>query len=261
MSLFNAILLSAAMLSPLPASDSDVSGTWRIDLPRSGGVSVRTYLVLQPEGSELKGKVVINSAADLPLRKARWDGTEATFGIDWNASYRLRRDGEHLRVVIDYNGKRTEEALATRVPESEVTPPSPLPLPAVTSLPDNGLARTPPMGWNSWNHFADRVDDRIVREAADALVATGLAAAGYVYINIDDCWEGARDTGGNLVPNSKFPDMKALADYVHSRGLKLGLYTSPGPVTCGGYVGSHGYEEQDARAFAAWGIDYLKYDW
>jgi alpha-galactosidase len=117
------------------------------------------------------------------------------------------------------------------------------------------------MGWNSWNHFAESVDDRVVRETADAMVSSGMAAAGYVYVNIDDTWEGGRDGQGNIVPNSKFPDMRALADYVHRKGLKFGIYTSPGPVTCGGYVGSYGHEEQDARTFAAWGVDFLKYDW
>jgi alpha-galactosidase len=117
------------------------------------------------------------------------------------------------------------------------------------------------MGWNSWNHFAAAVDDRTVRETADALVASGMAAAGYVYVNIDDTWEGGRDGRGNIVPNTKFPDMRALADYVHGKGLKFGIYTSPGPVTCEGYVGSYGHEEQDVRTFASWGVDFLKYDW
>lgn len=248
-----------ALISVLPSSA--VEGTWQISLPRRGDVTIQSYLVLRREGSALTGKVIINRAADLPLRHPHFEGDEGVFSIDWNASYRVRREGENLRVRITYGGKNTEEALAVPIPESAIRPSAPLPLPELTTIPDNGLARTPPMGWNSWNHFADRVDDRIVREAADALVESGLAAAGYVYINIDDCWEGGRDAEGNLVPNSKFPDMKALVDYVHRRGLKLGLYTSPGPITCGGYEGSHGYEERDARTFAEWGIDYLKYDW
>ena len=122
------------------------------------------------------------------------------------------------------------------------------------------LAATPPMGWNSWNHFAAKVTDADVRGAADSLVATGMRDAGYIYVNIDDTWEGRRDASGVLHPNSKFPDMKGLADYVHSKGLKLGIYSSPGPTTCGGYEGSLGHEEQDARMYAEWGIDYLKYD-
>ncbi|MGH9618028.1 MAG: glycoside hydrolase family 27 protein [Acidobacteriaceae bacterium] len=122
------------------------------------------------------------------------------------------------------------------------------------------LAATPPMGWNSWNHFADSVNDADVRAAADAMVASGMRDAGYIYVNIDDTWEGQRDAQGNIQSNSKFPDMKALADYIHSKGLKLGIYSSPGPKTCAGYPGSYGHEQQDANTYAKWGIDYLKYD-
>lgn len=122
------------------------------------------------------------------------------------------------------------------------------------------LAATPPMGWNSWNHFAERVNDADVRAAADALVSSGLRDKGYIYVNIDDTWEGQRDAEGNIQTNSKFPDMKALADYVHSKGLKIGIYSSPGPKTCAGYEGSYEHEAQDAKTYASWGIDYLKYD-
>jgi alpha-galactosidase len=135
-----------------------------------------------------------------------------------------------------------------------------LPVPRLRDLAPNGLARTPPMGWSSWNHFLERIDDRTVREIADALVSSGLRDVGYVYVNIDDGWQGRRDQQGELHANSKFPDMKGLAEFIHRRGLKLGLYSSPGPATCAGYVGSHGYEIQDAQTFARWGVDYLKYD-
>jgi alpha-galactosidase len=121
-------------------------------------------------------------------------------------------------------------------------------------------AATPPMGWNSWNFFAGRVTDKDIRAAADNLVATGMRDAGYNYVNIDDTWEGERDADGVLHTNSKFPDMKALADYVHSKGLKIGIYSGPGNKTCGGYAASLGHEEQDAKMYAEWGIDYLKYD-
>src|ERR1700756_37742 len=122
------------------------------------------------------------------------------------------------------------------------------------------VAQTPPMGWNSWNYFAGKVDDKGVRAAADQIVGSGMRDAGYIYVNIDDTWEGERDASGVLHTNSKFPDMKALADYVHSKGLKLGIYSGPGPKTCAKYEGSYGHEEQDAKMYAAWGIDYLKYD-
>jgi alpha-galactosidase len=122
------------------------------------------------------------------------------------------------------------------------------------------VAPTPPMGWNSWNHFAGRVTDADIRSAADALVGTGMRDAGYVYVNIDDTWQGKRDAQGVLHPNGRFPDMKALADYVHSKGLKFGIYSSPGAKTCAGYEGSLGHEAQDARMYADWGVDFLKYD-
>ncbi|KAL4576669.1 hypothetical protein LXL04_012767 [Taraxacum kok-saghyz] len=132
------------------------------------------------------------------------------------------------------------------------------------SLLDNGLGRTPQMGWNSWNHFACNIEEKLIRETADAMVSTGLAAAGYQYVNIDDCWaELNRDSQGNLVPKgSTFPSgIKALADYVHNKGLKLGIYSDAGSQTCSKQMpGSLGHEVQDANTFASWGIDYLKYD-
>ncbi len=126
-----------------------------------------------------------------------------------------------------------------------------------------GLALTPPMGWNSYNKFSLDVTDSLVRETADALVSSGLAAAGYVYVNLDDGWHGTRDSLGFVRPDPvKFPHgMKDLADYVHSLGLKIGIYSDAGRTTCGGWTGSAGREYQDAYTYASWGIDYLKYDW
>ena len=133
------------------------------------------------------------------------------------------------------------------------------------SLPASSYAQkaalTPPMGWNSWNHFACKVTAADVRAAADAMASNGMKDAGYIYVNIDDCWQGTRDDKGVIRSNDRFGDIKALADYVHSKGLKIGIYSSPGPKTCAGYEGSYGHEAQDARQYAAWEIDYLKYDW
>ena len=135
------------------------------------------------------------------------------------------------------------------------------------------LALTPPMGWNHWYVHYDRITDQVVREAAEAMIRSGMADVGYQYINIDDCWMNAekqkdplrvgpaRDDKGNIVPNRHFPDMHALTDYIHQRGLKAGIYTSPGPKTCGGFTGSYQHERQDAAQFAAWGFDFVKYDW
>jgi alpha-galactosidase len=125
------------------------------------------------------------------------------------------------------------------------------------------LAQTPPMGWNSWNHFGCDVSAQLIRDTADAMVASGMRDAGYLYVNVDDCWHGVRDEDGFINADPKrFPSgIKALADYVHSRGLKLGIYSDAGWKTCAGRPGSRGYEYQDALTYARWGIDYLKYDW
>ncbi len=127
-----------------------------------------------------------------------------------------------------------------------------------------GLAMTPPMGWNSWNTFATNIDEKLVKETADIMVSSGMAAAGYNYIVLDDGWmTRERDANGDLVPDPvKFPSgMKAVIDYVHSKGLKFGLYNCAGTHTCAGYPGTRGYEYQDARFYAKLGIDFLKYDW
>jgi len=128
---------------------------------------------------------------------------------------------------------------------------------------ENGLARTPPMGWNSWNKFGCNVSEKLIKEMADAVVASGMKDVGYQYVVIDDCWQVSRDPEGNIVPDAqRFPSgMKALADYVHAKGLKFGIYSDAGTGTCQDRPGSRGYEFQDARQYAAWGVDYLKYDW
>lgn len=135
------------------------------------------------------------------------------------------------------------------------------------------LALTPPMGWNHWYAHYDRVTDAMMREAADIMVSSGMADAGYMYVNIDDCWMNApkhrdpkrvgplRDENGVLVPNQYFPDMAALADYIHGKGLRAGIYISPGKLTCAGFAGSYGHEALDAKTFSDWGYDFLKYDW
>jgi alpha-galactosidase len=135
------------------------------------------------------------------------------------------------------------------------------------------LALTPPMGWNHWYAHYDRITDKMMREAADVMISSGMADVGYQYVNIDDCWMNApknndplrvgplRDEKENIIPNRHFPDMKGLTDYIHYKGLKAGIYTSPGTLTCGGFAGAYQHEELDARQFASWGFDFLKYDW
>jgi alpha-galactosidase len=135
-------------------------------------------------------------------------------------------------------------------------------VPAASAL-RNGVARTPPMGWNPWYRFRCNVNEDLVRRSADIMVASGMKAAGYRYINLDDCWMArTRDPSGSLAPDpAKFPHgIRALADYVHSRGLRFGIYADAGSATCQGYPGSRGHFDQDARTFAAWAVDYLKLD-
>eukprot|EP00898_Chlorokybus_atmophyticus_P008910 jgi/Chlat1/901/Chrsp107S01326 len=134
-------------------------------------------------------------------------------------------------------------------------------LPAVAI--DNGVALTPPMGWNSWNTFRCEVSEDLIKQTANAIVEHGLDKVGWQYVNVDDCWQGGRDENGNIFADPKrFPGgMKALADYIHNKGLKFGIYSDAGNMTCAGFMGSFGYEEQDARTYAEWGVDFLKYDW
>jgi alpha-galactosidase len=126
------------------------------------------------------------------------------------------------------------------------------------------LAPTPPMGWNTWNTFGTRINEKLIKETADAMVSSGMKDAGYVYLVLDDAWMAkTRDANGNLFGDPvRFPSgMKALGDYIHQKGLKFGIYNCGGTKTCAGYPGSHRFEQQDANSYASWGVDYLKYDW
>jgi alpha-galactosidase len=219
---------------PAPPIASGWPAAPRINPPRiTGGTPGRPFLFRIPATGDAP---LTFAARDLP------DGLtlDASTGIITGA---LAREGRN-EVTIDVSNARGRATAAL----------------TIVGGPD-ALALTPPLGWNSWNVWGGSVDDAKVRAAADAMVASGLAAHGYQYINIDDGWEGARDANGVLQPNDKFPDMKALADYVHGKGLKIGIYSSPGPRTCQGLPGSQGHEAIDARTWAEWGFDLLKYDW
>jgi alpha-galactosidase len=248
-------------------AQTDLTGFWVLRIPTGDGNYRETFLDLKQSGANVTGRV-------LPGFR-EWPITEGTIGNGkLHLVVILRFGGQERRVTyegvmadgkismtVNFPGREPLSGDAERTRPEAALPPPRLPLPALHPVPDNGLARTPPMGWNSWNKFAGKVDDAVVRGAADALVATGMKDAGYIYVNIDDTWQGPRDAQGNITANRKFPDMKALADYVHSKGLKIGIYSGPGPKTCAGYEGGYGHEEQDAKTFVAWGFDYLKYDW
>jgi alpha-galactosidase len=244
---------------------SPPSGGWVFDTtPDFPGF---TRVVISHGEDGWSGKVTSRWYGDLPMLSVREKGDSLVFRLsNGNAavpmtdivikrqSGELRMTGKLWYAAFDIIAHRAG-AEALRALDFPTYP-----LPPRRVVPDRRLAPLPPMGWSSWNRFGENIDDRSVREIADALVSSGLRDAGYVYVNIDDGWQGARDVQGRLEPNRKFPDMKALADYVHARGLKLGIYTSPGPKSCAGFEGAYGHVGQDAETFAAWGVDYLKYD-
>ncbi len=243
----------------------DLTARWVSRLPNGDGTFRETVFVLNQQGSTLTGSVV-NPTSEQPIADGVVDGATFSFASappenPRRTTYRGTLAGDDITITVVRPGRPDQTLTARRGPDSAGRLPERVPPPELHVVPDSGLARTPPMGWNSWNHFRGQVDDATVRTIADAMVANGMRDAGYVYVNIDDTWELARDTTGHITTNRKFPDMKALADYVHGKGLKLGIYSSPGPFTCAGYEGSYGHEADDARTYAAWGIDYLKYDW
>ena len=261
---------------------ANLAGTWKFTPPPNPQAPPNRQpreiiYVFQVDGAHFTGTLVQNGMAD--IRNGAIDGTHLTFDrYDANGRstpYRGELAGDELTVqmvnppapVAGRGGRGPLGPVALKKfseeTEYKVAPElAHRPLPPFKAISPNGYAKTPPMGWNSWNKFAGKVDDAGVRGMADAIAASGMRDAGYIYVNIDDTWEGkSRDKDGNITTNEKFPDMKALADYVHSKGLKLGIYSGPGPRTCAGYLASYGHEEQDAKTWAAWGIDYLKYDW
>ena len=188
MNLVRALVLAFIALGGAGAHGraAGLDGIWRIDVPKKWGVTLHTYLILRHDGEKLDGSVVVNDSNRIPIRNPHEESGDSVFGMDWGWTFRVRTAGQNLHVVITYGSSGRDETTAVPASESEFAPPPTLPLPELRELPSNGLARTPPMGWNSWNHFAESVDDKIVREAADAMVASGMAAAGYAYINIDD---------------------------------------------------------------------------
>ena len=258
---------------------TDLTGFWAFKVPRGDGTFNVSYFELKQAGDTITGTTV-GGRGQSPISEGTFRDGKLHFAVSF-AGRGGQKGGPPQTFTTTYEGtlQGNKFALTTtggrggrggrgpttgefeRTKAEAAMPPAKLPVPALHDVRDNKLARTPPMGWNSWNKFNNTVDDKSVREIADAMVSSGMKKAGYVYVNIDDTWELGRDDKGNITTNTKFPNMKALADYVHSKGLKIGIYSSPGPTTCAGYVASYGHEEQDARTYAAWGIDYLKYDW
>jgi alpha-galactosidase len=254
------------------AAAADLTGRWVAETQAGNGEKRQTVFELLSEGDRLNGYLVSAQGDDF-IADGKISGDTVSFtvlgdfyGQERRTPYTARITPEGLLFSMPGGrGRGARELLAKRVSSDAPKisgPVAKLALPApANGVPSNGLAKTPPMGWNSWNKFQRRVNDQVVREVAAAMAKNGMKDAGYVYVNIDDTWEGTRDAQGNIRANEKFPDMKGLADYVHGLGMKLGIYSSPGPKTCAGFEGSYQHEQQDAKTFAAWGIDYLKYDW
>jgi alpha-galactosidase len=245
---------------------TSLDGVWVFDqAPSYPGV---TMVQISSPGGRPKGVLTTAWYGAMEMQNLVVKDGQATFELRNlnDKAYPTRQwravlDGQTLKLVGDFWYAHAEQTgRRGTAKDAKVRAFKPTPSPPPGTLAPDGLARTPPMGWSSWNKFAENVDDQTVRAMADALVATGLRDAGYVYVNIDDGWQGTRGPDGTLRPNAKFPNMKALADYIHARGLKLGIYSAPGPKTCAGYTGSYGHVQQDAKTFAAWGVDYLKYD-
>ena len=252
------LLFTAAGLGT-PANAQTVEGKWVADWRvLDNGENARLFLDLHQEGTKVTGQATTighRYQADGTLTGTHLDLSFSKGGNGRKLAGDIVGDDLHLT----YEGAALVAKPAK--PGDEYPPYEKVSLPPLKDVPYNGLAKTPPMGWNSWNKFQSGITDAIVRKMADAMVTSGMRDAGYTYLNIDDTWEGVRDEKGNLGSNKKFPDMKALADYIHSKGLKFGIYSSPGPRTCADYPGSYGHEQQDANTFAAWGVDFLKYDW
>jgi alpha-galactosidase len=258
-----AVLLTLAAAPP--PQPMGVAGTWLF--PKSDDFPGLRMMRLTHDAGGWRGTVTTDWYGDVPMLGIEVKGGNVSFLIEngnprlpprpWTATTdrpALHVTGDIWERHVDVEVRRGSEADARRL----AFPLAPLPAPA--TLKPDGLAPTPPMGWSSWNRFAAAIDDRTVRETADHLVSSGLRDAGYRFVNIDDGWQGTRGPDGAIRANARFPDMKGLAAYVHARGLKIGIYSSPGPRTCAGFTGSYGHVEQDAATFAAWGFDYLKYD-
>jgi alpha-galactosidase len=228
----------AAAPSATPAHPN-VTGNWVAAVPNAtDGTFRRTYFNLTQLGERITG-TVHSTQFYYQVADAKWDsagGLTLTasmrdLGTDRRVIYDVKVVGlDELRFTLRPRTDRPPPAnppaalVAHRAPAGEGAMPAKIAVPALHKVRDNGIARTPAMGWNSWNKFAGRVDDAAVRAMADAMASNGMREAGYVYVNIDDTWEGdQRDAQGNITTNRKFPDMKALADYVHSKGLKLGI--------------------------------------
>ena len=219
---------------------ADLSGIWLYSSKAPDGHSDREVLVLQQTGAQLTGKME-RPWGTFNIQKGTVDGNHFTLTATTDDGYAITSDGtlegNKLHVTVREPNQQPRELIAERTKTDPFTVTNVIPPPALHDVPYNGLAKTPPMGWNSWNKFAGQIDDKAVREIADAMVVQRHARRRIQLRQHRRHLGGPRDANGNITSNNKFPDMKALADYVHSKGLKIGIYSAPGPLTCAGYRG------------------------
>jgi alpha-galactosidase len=264
--LLTALAFTASLTSGAALAQTRFDGVWLFD--HAGPNPGATMLQVASEGTRITGAVTTEWYGPVTMQNARLDKGVLTFDVrnlndreHPTRTWTVKQTPKGVQLVgqmwfsrIDAAGRRGT------VKDAEVRAFRFQTLPDWRVVEQVPLAPRPPMGWSSWNKFAEKIDDKTIRAMADAMVSTGLRDAGYAYVNIDDGWQGTRGADGRIRPNANFPDMKKLADYVHSKGLKLGIYSSQGPRTCAGFEGSYGHVRQDAQTFADWGMDYLKYD-
>jgi alpha-galactosidase len=219
--------------APQAAAQTSLAGYWVLHVDNGDGTVRDTFFELNQDGESITGTLLGRGPNGTPITGTFKDGelkfktvpptppaTAPPGYVPRSISYQgVYREGK-LSLQTENFRHETLHGIAEKTTREASLPPARLPLPALRDLPGNGLARTPPMGWSSWNKFAGKVDDAAVRSMADAMVSSGMSKMGYLYINIDDTWQDGRDAAGNIIPNRKFPDMKALADYVHSKGTE-----------------------------------------
>jgi alpha-galactosidase len=274
-------VLAATRARGAGEAGSSIEGTWKLIVGKlDSGDDLTIHYEIRREGRKLTGRAIhIAAYGYASIAEGRIDGDRFSFRESF-FKVRGRVDGDRLlleanydrlwpytnalnpdmiKVPFDWPGN-FRPFVAHRAPAGSGLYPAGKPLPELEEIPANGLARTPPMVWGAWYGFTTTITDELMREMGRAMVSTGLRDAGYDTLNMEVGWTGQRDADGNLRSNSKFPDMKALGDYLHSLGLKMGLCTSPGPYDCIGYAGSLGHEERDARTWAQWGVDFIKHD-
>jgi alpha-galactosidase len=263
------------------AEAAPIDGTWKLTVGQlDNGDDLTVHYELKQSGKKLTGRSIhiaaygYSTVRDGEISGDRFSFREGGFKVrgvvkgdtlqveanyDRNWPYTNVLDPSLKKVPFNWEGN-WRPFVAHRVPHGSGNYPAALPLPAPVDLPYNGLAPTPPMIWGAWYTFTTTITDELIRDMARTMVSSGMRDAGYDILNMEVGWTGQRGADGNLRSNAKFPDMKALGDYLHSLGLKMGICTSPGPYDCIGYPGSHGFEERDARTFASWGIDFIKHD-